>query len=176
MRVRGRSERNPLLYCELNDPVARVKLVHRLAPSSGRKLNREILRVNKIECLAQQTADLCARPVTVDFDQVQMGEAIDQPRRCYFANAAKVIGVNRVDTPAFELRGAIRHAVEHLIGAIKEMNRAQDKIELVPMLLDPLTASRRMDWVIIQLDPSPDSQIGISFAQTIDLVEVDSGV
>jgi hypothetical protein len=33
-----------------------------------------------------------------------------------------------------------------------------------------------MDWVIIQLDPSPDSQTGISFAQTIDLVEVDSGV
>src|SRR5216117_1799919 len=105
-----------------------------------------------------------------------MGQTINQPCRCYFGDTAKVIGVNRVDTPAFELRGAIRHAVEHLIGAIKKMNRAQDKIELVPMLLDPLTASRRMDWVIIQLDPSPDSQIGISFAQTIDLVEVDSGV
>ena len=105
-----------------------------------------------------------------------MGETIDQSGRYYLADTAKVIRVKRVDIPAFELRGALRHAVEHLIGAIKEMNRAQDKIELVPMLLDPLTASRRMDWIVIQLDPSPDSQIGISFAQTIDLVEVDSGV
>src|SRR5438552_13882874 len=105
-----------------------------------------------------------------------MGETIDQSGRYYLADAAKVIRVKRVDMPAFELRGALRHAVEHLVGAIKEMNRAQDKIELVPMLLDPLTASRRMDWIVIQLDPSPDSQIGISFAQTIDLVEVDSGV
>ncbi len=60
MRVRGRSERNPLLYRQLNDPVARVKLVHRLAPSSGGKLNREILRANKVECFINQTADLCA--------------------------------------------------------------------------------------------------------------------
>src|SRR5437879_13091589 len=176
MRVRGRSERNPLVYCELNDPVARVKLIQRLAPSSGGKLNREILCVNKIECFAQQTAGPCARPMTVDFDQIQMSEAIDQLRRCYFADTAKIIGVNRVDTPAFKLRGAVRHAVEHLISAIKEMNRAQDKIELVPMLLNPVSASRRVDWVVIELDASADSKIGISFPQTIDFIEVDSGV
>src|SRR5207245_5908978 len=107
------------------------------------------------------------------FYQVQVGEANDQPRRCYVANEAKVIDVNRVDTPAFKLRGAIRHAVEHLIGASKEMNRAQDKIELVPMLLNPVSASRRVDWVIIELDARADSQIGISFPQTIDFIEVD---
>jgi len=114
--------------------------------------------------------------MTVDFDQIQMSEAIDQPRRCYFTDTAKIIGVNRVDTPAFKLRGAIRHAVEHLIGASKEMNRAQDKIELVPMLLNPVSASRRVDWVIIELDARADSQIGISFPQTIDFIEVDSCV
>src|ERR1044071_7624400 len=133
MRVRGCGERDPLLYRQLNNPIAGIMLVHRLAPSSGGKLNREVSRPNEIECLIDQTANLCAWPMTVDFDQIQMGEAINQPRRCYFADTAKIIGVHRIDIPAFELRGAIRYAVDHLIGAIKEMNRAQDKIEFVPM-------------------------------------------
>src|SRR5438094_7585691 len=105
-----------------------------------------------------------------------MGETIDQSGRYYLADTAKVIRVKRVDIPAFELRGALRHAVEHLIGAIKEMNRAQDKIELVPMLLNPVSASRRVDWVVIELDACANSQIGISFPQTIDFIEVDSGM
>src|SRR5437868_11839569 len=104
-----------------------------------------------------------------------MGETIAQSGRYYLADAAKVIRVNRVDIPAFELRGAIRHAVEHLIGAIKEMNRAQDKIELVPIPLNPVSASARVNWIIIKLNARADSQIGISFAQTISLVEIDSG-
>jgi hypothetical protein len=32
-----------------------------------------------------------------------------------------------------------------------------------------------VNWIVIKLDARPDSQIGISFAQTIDRVEVDSG-
>src|SRR5438477_7312376 len=176
MRVRCGSERNPILYCQLNDPIAWIKLVHWLAPSRGGKLNREIPRTNKIECFINQTADLGVWPMTVDFDEIEMGETINQPRRCYFADTAKVIGVNRIDAPAFELRCAIRHAIEHLIGAIKEMNRAQDKIELVPMFLNPLSASGGVNRIVIELDSRPDSQIGISFTQTIDFIEVDSGV
>lgn len=176
MRVRGGRERNPLLYRQLNDPVARVKLLHRLAPPGGGKLNRQILRANKVEGFINQTADLSVRPMTMDFDQIQMGEAINQTRRGYLTDTAKVIGVNRVDIPAFKLRGPIRHGVEHLIGAIKEMHRAQHNIELVPMPLNPVSASTRVNWVVIELDARPDSQIGIFFAQTIDLVEVDSGV
>ena len=171
MRVGGSSERNPFLHCELNDPVAWVSFVHRLAPSGGGKLDREILRTNKIERFIDQTADLCTRPMTMDFDEIEMGKAIDQTRRCYFADTAKIIGVNRVDIAAFELRSAIRHAVEHLIGAIEEMNRAQDKIELVPMLLNPVSASRRVNGIIIELNAGADSQIGVSFPQTIDLIE-----
>ena len=157
-------------------PVARVKLVHRLAPSSGGKLNREIPRANKIECFINQTADLSAGPMTVDFNQIQMGKAINQPRRCDFAYTAKIIGVNRVDTPACELRGPIRHAVEHLIGAIEEMNRPEHKIELVPMFLNPVSASRGVSRVVIELDARADLQIRISFAHTINFIEVDSGV
>ena len=80
--------------------------------------------------------------MTVDFDKIEMGQTIDEPSRGYFADTAKIIGVNGVDTTALELFRAGRHAVEHLIGAIEEMNRAQDKIELVPMLLDPFSAGR----------------------------------
>src|SRR5947208_14187702 len=105
-----------------------------------------------------------------------MGETIDQSGRYYLADTAKVIRVKRIDIPAFELRGAIRHAVEHLIGAIQEMNRAQDKIELVPMLLNPVSASRRVDWVVIELDDRANAQIRISFPQPIDFIEVDSCV
>ena len=44
------------------------------------------------------------------------------------------------------------------------------------MLLNPVSASRRVNWIVIELDAGPDSQIGISVAQTIDLIEVDSGM
>jgi len=66
MRVRGRSERNPLLHRQLDDPVARVKLLHGLAPSRGGKLNRQILRANKVECFINQTANLSFWPMSVD--------------------------------------------------------------------------------------------------------------
>src|SRR5437870_7623579 len=114
--------------------------------------------------------------MTVEFDEIQMGEAIDQPRRCDFADTAKIIGVNCVHTLPFELRSAVRHAVEHLIRTIEEMNRAKDKIELVPMLLNPVSASHGVDWVVIELDARADSQIRIFFPQAIDFTEVNSGV
>jgi hypothetical protein len=74
------------------------------------------------------------------------------------------------------LRRAIWHAVEHLIVAIKEVHGAQDKIEFVPMLLNPFSAGRRVNGIVIQFNASADSQIGISLAQVIDFIEVDSGV
>ena len=105
-----------------------------------------------------------------------MSEAIDQPGRCYFPDTTKITIVNRVDVLAFELRGTVRHAIEHLFGAIEEMHRAEDKIELVPMLLDPVSAGRRVNRIVIELDAGADSQIGIFVPQTIDLIEVYSGV
>ena len=105
-----------------------------------------------------------------------MSEAIDQPARCYFPDTTKIATVNRVDVLAFELRGTVRHAIEHLFGAIEEMHRAEDKIELVPMLLDPVSAGRRVNRIVIELDAGADSQIGIFVPQTIDLIEVYSGV
>src|SRR5207247_949393 len=131
---------------------------------------------NNINLFIDQTTDLNTRPMTMDFNENEMGKAIDQTRSCYFSDTTKIIGVHRVDIAAFELRRSIRHAVEHLIGAIEEMNRAQDKIEFVPMLLNPVSASRRVNGIIIELNAGADSQIGVSFPQTIDLIEIDSGV
>src|SRR6266481_5931623 len=176
MRVGCSGERNTFLHCELNDPVSWVSFVHRLAPSGGGKLNREVLRSNKVKCFTDQTTDLCTRPMTMDFDEIEMGKAIDQTRSCYFSDTTKIIGVHRVDIAAFELRRAIRHAVEHLIGAIEEMNRAEDKIEFVPMLLNPVSAGRRVNGIIVELNAGADSQIRVFFPQTIDLIEIDSGV
>ena len=77
---------------------------------------------------------------------------------------------------AFELLSAIWHAIEHLIVAIKEVHGAQDKIEFVPMLLNPFSAGRRVDGIVIEFNASADSQIRISLPQTIDFIEVDSGM
>lgn len=77
---------------------------------------------------------------------------------------------------AFELLRAIWHAIEHLVVAIKEVHGAQDKVEFVPMLLNPFSAGRRVDGIVIELNASADSQIGISLPQTIDFIEVDSSV
>jgi hypothetical protein len=105
-----------------------------------------------------------------------MSEAIDQPAGRHFANAAKIIGVNRIDVMAFELLRAIWHAVEHSIAATKEVHGAENKIEFVPMLLNPFSAGRRVNGIVIELNASAESQIGISFPQMIDFIEVDSGV
>ena len=75
----------------------------------------------------------------MDFDKIEMRKAIDQSSRSHFADTAKVIRVNRIDIASLELLGAARNGVEHLIGAIKEVDRAQDKIELIPVLLDPFS-------------------------------------
>src|ERR1700730_6756481 len=77
---------------------------------------------------------------------------------------------------AFELLPAIWHAIEHLVLAIKEVHRPKDKIEVVPMLLNPFSAGCRANGIVIELNASADSQIGISLPQTIDFIEVDSGV
>src|SRR5262249_59665919 len=75
-----------------------------------------------------------------------------------------------------EWRRAIWHAVEHLLGTSKEVPRAQDKIEIVPMLLNPFAAGSRVIGIVIELAASADVEIGISLSQTSDFIEVDSSV
>jgi hypothetical protein len=44
------------------------------------------------------------------------------------------------------------------------------------MLLNPVSAGRRVNGIIIELNAGADSQIGVSLPQTIDLIEINSGV
>jgi hypothetical protein len=44
------------------------------------------------------------------------------------------------------------------------------------VLLNPVLAGRRVNGIVIEFDSGPDSQIGISFPQTIHLIEINSGV
>jgi hypothetical protein len=44
------------------------------------------------------------------------------------------------------------------------------------MLLNPVSACRRVDGIIVELNAGADSQIGVSLPQAIDLIEIDSGV
>src|SRR5206468_6321660 len=176
MRVGGSCKWNLSLYCEFDDPVGGVKFVDRLPPSSCRKLNRKITRTNEIERFVDNSVDLHIGSMTVDFDKVEMGEAIDQPSRGYFTDPAKVISVNCVDIAALELLGASRDAVEHPIGAIEEMDRTQNKVEFSPMSLNPFPAGSRVNWIVIELNSGADFEIGISFPQTINFIKIDSGV
>jgi hypothetical protein len=113
--------------------------------------------------------------MTMDFYEVKVSEAIDQPGGGNFADTPKIICVNGIDISAAELPGAGRHAVEHLIRSIKEVNRAQHKIESIPMLLNPVSARRRVNGIIVELDAGTDPQIGISLSQTIYFIKDDSG-
>src|SRR6476619_3400687 len=122
MRVGRSGKRNAVLHCEFNNGVAWVRFVYRLTPARSGKLNGEVLCTNEIKRFIDQGAYLCARPMTMDFNEIQMGETIDQPGRCYFPDTTKITGVNCVDVLALELLGTIRHAVEHLIGAIEKMH------------------------------------------------------
>jgi hypothetical protein len=107
VRVGGSRKGNPLLYCQFNDPIAWIEFVYRLAPSSGGKFDCEIPRSNKIERFIDNSADLRAGPMTMNFNKIKMSEAIDQPGCRHFANTAKIIGVNRIDVMAFELLRAV---------------------------------------------------------------------
>src|SRR4029453_5089566 len=136
MRVGRRRKGNAFLHRPFDDPVSWVKFVYRLAPSSGRQLKRKVARSNEIERFANDRVDLCVWPMTMDFYEVEMSEAINKTSRGNFADTPKIIWIDGIEIPAIQFVGPGRDPVEHLILAIEEMDRAQDKIELIPMLLD----------------------------------------
>src|SRR5437764_12271830 len=130
MRVGCRCEWNTLFHRQFNDSVTGIKFVHRLTPACCGKLNRQIPRANNIERFRHNRINICLWTMAVDFDKIEMRQAIDQPSRSDFADAAKVIGIKGIDIASLELLGTDRNAVEHLITAIEEMNRAQHKLHL----------------------------------------------
>src|ERR1700730_15629981 len=176
MCVGGGRKWNSLLNGEPNDLVARIKLVHRFAPAGSGKLDGQIALANEIECFASDRFDLRAWPMAVDLDEIKMGETIDESRRSNLAHATKVIRINVVDVAILELRRAGRHAIEHLIVALKVMYGAEHEIETLPIFLHPLATRRGSFRIVIQLDACTDFHIRIFLAQLVDLIEIDAGV
>src|SRR6478672_2892611 len=171
---RGR-EWNSFRNRKFDDAVARIEFIHWFAPTSGGKLDRKTAGLDEVERITHQPINLRFRPVAVYLDQVEMRKTIDQSARRDFADATKVICVNLIDISPNELRGARRHAVEHLIIAIQVMHRAKDEIEFVPILLYPITARRGGFWIVVEFNASTNLQIAVRFPQPCDLVEINSG-
>src|ERR1700730_3315701 len=176
MCVGGGRKWNSLLNGEPNDLVARIKLVHRFAPAGSGKLDGQIALANEIECFASDRFDLRAWPMAVDLDEIKMGETIDESRRSNLAHATKVICINVVDVAILELRRAGRHAIEHLIVALKVVHRAEHEIETLPIFLHPLAARRGSFRIVIERDAGTDFHVRIFPAQLVDLIEIDAGV
>ena len=69
----GRSRKwNSFFQCELDDRVAWIKFVNRFAPARGGKFDGKIARLNEIERFVDDRVNVATRPMSVNFDQVQM--------------------------------------------------------------------------------------------------------
>src|SRR5437667_6388258 len=114
MRVGRSCKRNPFFDRELDDAIARIKLINRFAPAGGGKFDREIARSNEIESLVDDRSNVAARPVSVDLNQIKMRQTIDQTCRGDVTHPMKVVLINLVDAAPDKLSRTVRHAVEHL--------------------------------------------------------------
>src|ERR671925_491514 len=103
MRIGGGRKRNSFRGRQLNNWIAGIKFIYWLAPAGGGKLNRKVAPPNKFKSLIDQTGNARVRAMTVDLDQIQMGNTVDQPSLYQLADTSKVIGVDQVDIPAIEL-------------------------------------------------------------------------
>ena len=176
MRVGCSREPDPFRDREPDDLVGGIKFVDRFAPAGGGELDRETARGDQIERRGNEVLDRRLRAMAMNLDEVEMGETIDQARRGDLANAAKIIRVNFIDIAFGELFGASRHAVEHLIGAVEIMDRAENEVEPVPVFLHPRAPGCGSFRIVIELNPGVDLHLRIRRAQFIDLVEIDPGV
>jgi hypothetical protein len=56
------------------------------------------------------------------------------------------------------------------------MNRAENEIEPLPILLDPFSPNRAGFWIVVELNAGTNFYVRISFPQPIEFVEIDSGM
>src|SRR2546423_4579159 len=122
VRVGGGGETDSFLDGELEDFVGRIKFVDGFAPAGSREFDGKAARGDRVERFSDEIANRRRRSVAVDLDQVEMRQTIDEASRGDLADAAKVIGVNVVDLAIAKLFGAVRHAVEHLVGPVEIMD------------------------------------------------------
>src|ERR1700693_5803507 len=176
MRVGRGRKRNSLFNPELDDRVAWIKFVHGFSPAGGGKFDRETTRANEIQGFINDRADVTARAMTMDLDQVEMGQAIHQTGRGDLADAPKIVVVDLINAASDKLSRAVRNGVEHLVWIIEVMDRAEDEIEFVPILLDPLSSGSGSLRIVVQLDAGADLHVRIGSAQFFDLIKINAGV
>src|ERR1700736_6012416 len=97
MRVGRSRKRNPFFDRELNDVICRIKFVHRFAPAGSGKFDGQIARANEIEGFVDDRSNVTTRPVSVNLDQIEMRQTIDQTGRGDVTHAAKVMLINLVN-------------------------------------------------------------------------------
>src|SRR5213592_4450964 len=112
----------------------------------------------------------------MDFHQIEVGQTIHQATRSDFADTAKIIGVNFINVAFGKLLGSGWYTVEHLIGLAEVMNRAENEIESIPILLDPFSASPAGFRIVIELNAGTNLHVRIFFSKPIEFVEIDAGV
>ena len=112
----------------------------------------------------------------MDFHQIQVRDAIDQSGRHHFTDALKIIGVQFIDVAPGELLRAIWYAIEHLISVAEVVDGTEDKIESLPISLDPFSSGGTRFRIVIKLDPGANFDVRIFFTQTIKFIEIDAGM
>ena len=85
----------------------------------------------------------------MNFHQIEVGQAINQPTLGQLVDTPKITRVNLIDIAVCELSGSSGHVVEHLISSIEVVNRAQNEVEPFPILLDPPPSVRARLRIIV---------------------------
>src|SRR3954464_2108358 len=129
--------------------------------------------MDNVQGLLCKLGDGSIRPMAVDFDQVEVRQAIDQSAGRDISNAFEVIAINGINIAAFELDGAARNGIEHL-GSVQVVNRTEHEIQLVPILFYPFAARGGVNRIVIEFNSRADFQVVVIFAQPLDLIEHDA--
>ncbi len=151
-----------------------VDFRHRLAPARGRNLQRKPARSNRLQQRFDQSEHVARRPVSVNFDQIEMRQAVDHAGLGQPLHAPEIIGVDLIDGAALEL-GFLSAGIEHL-GRVEVMHRTQHEIQAMPVPLHPGAAGGAADGIDVEFDPRADAEIGVGLAQPIDRLKVHAGV
>jgi hypothetical protein len=111
----------------------------------------------------------------MDLHQIEVSKAIDGATPDQPLDLRDVLGECVTRTSTRELDPLI-WPIEHFAFTGEVMNGPQDEIELLPVPLHPLAATRRGNWVIIQFNPDQNLNILVLLSQALDDFEVNTGV
>src|SRR6266513_343229 len=89
--------------------------------------------------------------MTMDLDQIEVRQTIDETGRGDPAHASKIVLVNFIHAASDKLPRSVRNRVEHFLGIIEVMDRAKNEIEFVPIFLDPISSRDGSLRIVVEL-------------------------